>query len=91
MREHLDCREFTLAGSQYARWRGTARQSPEDVGEQRETFQEMPLPGWHPLNVIDEVLLTEGYSFTSRIDQLKTTEGGNTVYRLSDLRRCSRS
>lgn len=79
---------FKLAESHYSRWSGTVEQSPDELANQMEIFNDALLPGWELNSVIYEVLLKEGYSLTSRLEKLDMDEGtANDIYRISDTDR----
>lgn len=80
----LGFRVFKLAESHFARWRGTAEQSPEELIEQMKMFQDPLLEGWTEQAVIFEVLLKEGYSLSSRVERVSRDDVPNTVHRVTD-------
>ena len=74
--EDLGFRVFKLAESHFRRWSGTEEKDPGEWAQQMELFVDPLLPGWDPCNVIHEVALREGYSLTSRIEQLTALTPG---------------
>jgi adenine-specific DNA-methyltransferase len=83
--EDLGFQVFKLTESNYRRWVPPEEKSGEKLAEQMALFNEPLLPGWNPDNVIYEILLKEGLSLTSRIEQLTGNAlKPNTVYRVSD-------
>ncbi|MGA2030958.1 MAG: site-specific DNA-methyltransferase [Thermoguttaceae bacterium] len=86
--EDLGFRVFKLAESHFRRWSGTENKDPKEWLKQMELFIDPLLPNWDTLNVIQEVALKEGYSLTSRIEQLPAKAvKNNTIYRVTDVDR----
>ena len=81
--EDLGFKVFTLAESNYQRWRGTDAKTGEALLAEMEKQADPLLPGWKPMNVIYEVALKEGYSLTCTVEEVKGA-AGNTVYRVTD-------
>ena len=83
----LGFRVFKLMEGHYARWRGTAEHNAADLEKQMKLFTDPLVPGWEPLNVIYEVMLKEGYSLTSRVENIDSKTLPNTVYHITDADR----
>jgi adenine-specific DNA-methyltransferase len=56
---------------------------PEAYIEQLELFNDPLVDGWKPENVIYEVMLKQGYSLTSSIEQITEIESA-TIYKITD-------
>lgn len=81
--EDLGFRTFKLQESHYRNWSGVEDKEADELTEEMELFTDPLLPGWELDDVIWEVAVKEGYSLTSRIEELEQTTD-NTVYRVSD-------
>ncbi len=80
----LGFRVFKLAESNNRRWRGTEQQDAGELSRQMALFNDPLVPGWQPLSVMYEVILKEGYSLTSRIEEVSKKDAANTVHRVTD-------
>jgi adenine-specific DNA-methyltransferase len=82
--EDLGFKVLKLAKSNYRQWKELPPDTePEDYIEQLELFSDPLLDGWQPEDVIYEVLLKEGYSLTSRIEQVEEIPGA-IVWKVTD-------
>ena len=79
----LGFKVFRLAESNYRRWGGTDAKTGDALLGEMEKQTDPLVPSWEPMNVIYEVALKEGYSLTSRVEEVKGP-AGNTVYRVTD-------
>jgi adenine-specific DNA-methyltransferase len=79
-------RAFSLAPSNVRRWRGVEEKDADAYAAQLEEFTDTLVKGWKPEDVIWEVALREGYSLTSRIEELGNTAAAK-CWRVTDADR----
>ena len=82
--EDLGFKVFKLAQSNYRQWEELpADTEPETYIQQLELFSDPLLDNWQLEDVLYEVILKEGYSLTSSIEQIaELTE--STIYKVTD-------
>lgn len=76
-------RTFRLADSSFKFWKGAKKGDAEEYEKQMEFFADALTEGWKAHDVIWEVAVKEGYSLTSKVEELPETNS-NTVYRVTD-------
>jgi len=81
--EDLGFKVFKLAASNYRPWKGVETKDGAAYADTMEMFADPLLPGWKPINVLNEVALKEGYSLTSKIEKVEGLKD-NTVYLVTD-------
>ena len=81
--EDLGFKVFKLAESNYRQWAGVEEKDPKKYVQTLELFEDPLLPDWKPENIIYELVLKEGYSLNSTIEELKQVET-NIVHRVTD-------
>lgn len=79
----LGVKVFKLAESNYRRWNGVEKDTPESYAEQLKLFSGNPLvDNWIPENVICEIALKEGYRLNSLIEKVDGINQ-NTIFRVT--------
>lgn len=76
-------RSFILTSGNMKRWTGVEAKDPDTYATQLEAFTDSLAPGWQPQNVIWEVALREGYSLTTKVEELEIGTGPS-FWRVSD-------
>ena len=83
--ENLGVRSFCLGPSSVRRWSGIAEKDAMVYSAQLEAFVDTLVGGWQPEDVIWEVILREGYSLTTRIEEIPNLIG--RFFRVTDTDR----
>lgn len=81
--EDLGFRVFDLTESNYKQWTGVAEKDADSYGKAMQLYTDLLKPGWKPEDVLWEVLIKEGFEFSSRIERCPEITS-NTVFRVFD-------